>query len=554
VGDLGARRPYHTNSERLPGLPKMDRRWIVASTIELVALAVGLSHHAYAQPFGVPVQRCGAPRDPGLVDPNVAELTAAAEHAIETQPRNVWPALGKLSAAACAMNARDVVDRVFARCFTACLDEVDRYVAEVEYASTLERFGDSLGAELHFQRAIALKDDPENALTAYTNYAMFLDRSGRPRDALELLNRIAPNSSAARSMFPLKLMFMQKLGMRGSPEMSALLRAPPPIDRPAIDVPTSAMPAEDNPLAQRPFAKRIAVSADVTIEPRARATGIVPAHLYYRRVSGPDPSAFEAPGPIPRGETFDDLLDLGATGCRILWHGARYDVDDCPWRSGSSRAQEAPSLYTIVDDKVRTQSPILFQPTLPLPLGDTPASEPAPEWTAWSNLYTNLVRSQGVASSLAASLLQRAGLDAGEVAAVRGVGESYLRELARVDDDLPREIADRYGPKPEAQQPASAGPGQVPAPIVVMGFGSSTVQIDRRALGGKTLQEALEADGVIARIDAQKDALLRAHFTGLERAIGAAKLAALQSVVRTDLAPNIRRVTGGVPIPPPIVH
>jgi hypothetical protein len=532
----------------------MYRRSIVASTVALAALAIALPFEARAQPFGMPVQRCGSPRDPGLVDPNVGELAAAAERAIDTQQRNVWPALGKLSAGACAMGARDVVDRVFAHCFTACVDDVDRYVAEIDYAATLERFGDALGAELHFQRAIALKAEPESALTAYTNYAAFLDRSGRPRDALELLNRIPPDSTGARSMFPLKLMLMQKLGMQNSPEMAALTHTPPPFGRPPIDVPMSAIPAEDNPLAQRPFAKRIAVSADVTIEPRARATGVQPGHLYYHRAAMPDPSTFEATTRVPRGETFDDIVDLGATGCRILWHGARYDVDDCPWRAGSARAQEAPTLYAIVDDKVRTQSAILFQPTPPLPLGDTPASVPAPEWMVWSDLYSNLVRAQGVPASLAAALLERAGLDPGDAAAVRGVGENYLRDLARVDEDLPREIADRYGPKPETQPPASAGVFQAPIPIMVVRFGSSAVQIDRRALGGKTLQEALEADGVIARIDAQKDALLRAHFVGLERTLGAAKLAALQRVVSSDLAPNIQRSTRGVQIPRPVLQ
>jgi hypothetical protein len=527
----------------------MYRGWHVASTVALLALALGSPFEAHAQPLGMPVQPCGAPRDPSLVDPNVGELAAAAERAIDTQQRNVWPALGKFSMGACAMGARDVVDRVFARCFTACVDEVDRYVAEIEYATTLERFSDALGAELHFQRAIAMKPDPESALTAYTNYAAFLDRSGRPRDALELLNRIPPDSNAAGSMFPLKVMLMQKLGMQNSPEMAALTRAPPRFGRPPIDVPLSAIPAEDNTLAQRPFAKRIEVSAEVTIEPRARTTGVVPAHLYYRRASMPDPSTFEATARIARGETFDDIVDLSASGCRILWHGARYDLDDCPWRASSPRAREAPTLYAIVDDKVRTQPAIPILPAPPVPRGETPASEPAPEWMVWSDLYSNLARAQGAPASLAAALLERAGLDAGDAAAARGVGENYLRDLARVDEDLPREIAGRYGPKPETQPPAG-DVVQAPIPIMIVRFGSSAVQIDRRALGGRTLPEALEADGVIARIDAQKDALLRAHFAALERALGAAKLAALQGAVSSDLAPNIQRTTRGLQIPP----
>src|SRR5262249_10840308 len=143
---------------------------------------------AHAQAFGMPVQPCGTAMNPRTADINVDDLAAAAERAIDTQQRNVWPALGRLSMGACAIGSGATVDRVFAHCFTACMDETDRYVAEIEYAAVLERFGDGVGSELHYQRAIALKAEPEDALTAYTNYAAFLDRVGRPRDALELLN------------------------------------------------------------------------------------------------------------------------------------------------------------------------------------------------------------------------------------------------------------------------------------------------------------------------------------------------------------------------------
>jgi tetratricopeptide (TPR) repeat protein len=539
----------------------MYRRWVLASTVALAALAAALSFEARAQPLGMPVQRCGTAMNPRTADINVDELAAAAERAIDTQPRNVWPALGRLSMGACAIGSRDAVDRVFARCFTACVDETDRYVAEIEYATTLERFGDALGAELHFRRAIALKGEPEDALTAYTNYAAFLDRSGRARDALELLNRFALDSRAAVSVYPLKVQLMYKLGMGDSPEMKALMRAfigpdgaggPMRFGRPAIDVPLSAMPVEDNPLAQRPFAKRISVAADVTLEPRGRVTGVEPAHLYYGRVMMPDLSKREAKILIPRGETFDDVADLGATGCRILWHDARYDVEDCPWRAGSARASEARTIYAIVDDKVRTQSPLAtIVPRPPLPLGDTPAFEPEPEWGVWKALYENL-GAQGVRLALATSVLGHAGLDAGDTAALRGTGENYLRELARVDVDLRREIADRYSRPVEVRDPVT-GVVLPPSGQIILG-GTSTlphVQIDPRALGGKTLQEALEADGVIARVDAQKDALLQAHFGTLEHLIGAAKLAALQRVVRSELAPGMFRSTRGVQLPRP---
>lgn len=534
---------------------------VVASTAALIALAlaVALPFEARAQAFGMPVQRCGAAMNPRTADINVDEIAAAAEHAIDTQPRNVWPALGRLSMAACAIGSREAVDRVFARCFTACVDDTDRYVAEIEYATVLERFGDALGAELHFQRAIALRAEPDDALTAYTNYAAFLDRSGRPRDALELLARFPLDSRAAVWVYPLQVGLMYKLGMGDSPEMKALVRAhfgpdgaggPMRFGRPPIDVPLSAIPVEDNPLAQRPFAKRISVSADVTLEPRVRATGVEPGHLYYLRVMMPDLTKREAKTLIARGETFDDVVDLGATGCRILWRGSRYDVEDCPWRAGSARASEARTLYAIVDDRVRTQSPLAnFVPRPPVPLGDTPASEPAPEWEVWKALYDDL-HAQDARLAFATSLLGRAGLDTRDAEAVRGAGEDYLRELARFDVDLLHEIADRYSGPVEARDPVT-GVVLPPSGRIVLG-GTSTlpyVEVDPRALGGKTLQETLDADGVIARFDAQKDALLQAHFATLEHSVGAVKLAALQRSVRSTLAPGMRRVTRGVQLP-----
>jgi hypothetical protein len=527
----------------------------------LYALAVGVQFEAHAQAFGMPVQPCGTAINPRTADINVDDLAAAAERAIDTQQRNVWPALGRLSMGACAIGSRDAVDRVFAHCLTACVDATDRYVAEIEYAAVLERFGDALGSDLHYQRAIAMKAEPEDALTAYTNYAAFLDRVGRPRDALELLNRIAPDSRAAVSVYPLQIGLLLKLGMGDSPEMKALVRAhigpdgaggPMRFGRPPIDVPMSAIPVEDNPLAQRPFAKRISVSADVTLEPRSRAAGVEPAHLYYRSVMMRDLTQREAKTLVPRGETFDDIADLGATGCRILWHDARYDVEDCPWRAGSARASEARTIYTIVDDKVRTQSPLAgIVPRSPLPVGDTPASEPAPEWEAWKALYDGL-DAQDVRLTVATHQLERAGLDGSDAAAVRGAGDEYLRELTRIDDDMLREIGDRYGGPVDARDPVT-GVTLPPSGRMMVGgrSGLPAVQIDPRALGGKTLQEVLEADGLIARVDAQKAARLQTHFGTLERSIGAAKLAALQRIVRSEI--KIWRATRVGP-PQRVVH
>ncbi len=71
---------------------------------------------------------------------------------------------------------------------------------------------------------------------------------------------------------------------------------------------------------------------------------------------------------------------------------------------------------------------------------------------------------------------------------------------------------------------------------------------------GKTLQEVLTDEGFIAQIDAQKEAMLRAHLADLARAIPAEKVAALERIVEQEIAPGVCRTTRlGPPVamPPP---
>ena len=77
--------------------------------------------------------------------------------------------------------------------------------------------------------------------------------------------------------------------------------------------------------------------------------------------------------------------------------------------------------------------------------------------------------------------------------------------------------------------------------------------IDSSALpAGKTLQEVLEEEGVIAQLDSQKEALLRAHIADLGRTIPADKVASLERVVQ-QRAPGVRRATrAGPPVASPL--
>jgi hypothetical protein len=67
------------------------------------------------------------------------------------------------------------------------------------------------------------------------------------------------------------------------------------------------------------------------------------------------------------------VADLGGAGCRVLMEGARYDLEDCPWRSGRSDAY----LFRIVDERTPLEAPLTIRPRSPVaePLGSAPTSD-----------------------------------------------------------------------------------------------------------------------------------------------------------------------------------
>jgi hypothetical protein len=190
-----------------------------------------------------------------------------------------------------------------------------------------------------------------------------LERHRRTRDALDILNRFAGDWSYRSPPLQLKLSLMRKLGMdTRAEEAAARLRSDTDLARTRLDAPPmSAIPVESNPLAQLAFGRTIEVLGDAWIEPAAGGTP-GSGRLYYRRASMPDPSAFAHTVAFASGQRFVVVADLGTAGCRIAVGEARYDVEECPWRSGRADA----SLFRVVDERTPLDPPLRVRVRSPL--------------------------------------------------------------------------------------------------------------------------------------------------------------------------------------------
>jgi hypothetical protein len=208
----------------------------------------------------------------------------------------------------------------------------------------------------------------------------------------------------------------------------------------------------------------------------------------------------------------------------VLVDRARYDVEDCPWRTGRVDA----NLFRVVEERAPLAPPVDLRPRPPVEEG-APESVAAPLATAWESMYRSFEEFERRGSSAYAEsvLEQSAGLAPAGAAQVRAAGQEYVRQLERIDADARRQIAERFAP-PHMIARSGADP-------------SPPLAIDPSGLpAGKTLRQVLTEEGFISRIESQKEALLAAHLADLRRAIGADKVASLERVVQEQIAPGVR--------------
>jgi len=335
-----------------------------------VVLAAGQDLGTLAQPImaGPPPPMCVAPTNTPRASPVLAEKIAAADRSIDAGRPGTWTALADLAQYACAITGdRLPVDAAFRRCFNDCADEREVYFARFFYAQVLEGFGDLLGAENQYLAAVQSRDDPQSAYLAYMSYAAMLDRHGRTRDALDALNRFAGDWSYRAPPTHLKLSLMRSLGMDTRAEEEAAQRRPDTdLARTRADMPPmSAIPIERNPLARAAYGRTIEVQGNAWIEPAAEAGAPAPGRLLYHRASMPDPRTLARSVALEPGQRFVVVADLGEAGCRVAVGGARYDIEECPWRTGRADA----SLFRVVEEKTEIPPPFVLQPRPP---GDSP--------------------------------------------------------------------------------------------------------------------------------------------------------------------------------------
>jgi hypothetical protein len=332
----------------------MATRSALPSCVASLAIAALSSSLAHGQPY--PFSRpaaCGN-RD-SVTEEATRELAAqvsAAQRIMDAKRVGVLGALRDFADHACAAGDRVALDTVYLRCFRECVDSGELHAAHLDYAGVLERFGDLANAELSYQQALALRPEPDE-IAAYNTYALFLDRNARPRDALDLLNRIPDETLRLHfSTFSLKLWVMKELGLDTGAADAELRRATTGligmrVGSPAPGAPPSAAPPplvsqQDAISLARSLAGQsepiasIEVLMDVFIEPAMGGLTSERGHLYYYRVASRVPSETPPRARVPAGQRLAMLAYLGSGRCRIAFEGRVFDVSSCPWLPGST--------------------------------------------------------------------------------------------------------------------------------------------------------------------------------------------------------------------------
>ena len=137
----------------------MTRRssWVSLLVVSLVPLGAPDNTAAQSFPYPRPAPCAG----PSVVATAVQELAETRWR----RPRAPWTNGVRTRGARRAPSPRPparraieaALEAVFQRCIYDCRDASDRYLARIDYAGALERFGDVAGAESQYQQAIAMR-------------------------------------------------------------------------------------------------------------------------------------------------------------------------------------------------------------------------------------------------------------------------------------------------------------------------------------------------------------------------------------------------------------
>jgi hypothetical protein len=143
-------------------------------------------------------------------------------------------------------------------------------------------------------------------------------------------------------------------------------------------------------------------------------------------------------------------------------------------------------------------------------------------------------------------LVANIGLTSSEAATVVTAAQQYLQQFSSIDDATTAEIKQRYQPAnipPNLPPVAQNGGSAAPPPSAAIGG---------RMADGRTVHDAIVADGLPVRVERQRDAALQAHQLQLRQTIGPQKFTALQDWINSKVAPAIKSADVTPPVPAPL--
>lgn len=195
-------------------------------------------------------------------------------------------------------------------------------------------------------------------------------------------------------------------------------------------------------------------------------------------------------------------------------------------------------LFTFAQSNANVQVTVLPEP--PLPVGDA-RKEPAPPWLVWKVFYNSLEFYERQSPTAVTSLLtERAALSDTEIDFVRAAGRQYLQQLASLDNAAIEEVRAKYQPnQPSIVMRSSPNASSSPrAP-------SQPAGLPARLPDGRRLADAVQADGSVQRLMRNREQAAQAHLQTLSRRLDSKKLAAIQALVDSEVAPKVHVVTSG---------